>query len=397
MKNHALNVLFVIVRVRQNKNGLCPIHCRITYRAKRKVFATGEFVDPDLLDAKCQINKGLNPKDELRNTQLELIRSNLKRAFLSLQLKGQVITLEEILQEYRGEKEEYTEAMVLAYIQEFLRKKEKLIGKDIDLGTWKKYQYAYLQAQGFIKWQFKTKDIPFSELSLQFLKDFEFYLKTELDQGQSTINKCIQRFRSPIREAFATGVLARDSFVLYKARHIKPKITFLSYEELEKLETFEFNNPRLAYIRDHFVFSCYTGLAYNEVMALNGNHLTRDAEGQHWIVMERKKTGGMLQVPLLDKPSELIKKYAIEGNNCFPLISNQKLNVYLKEVAFILGIPKRLTFHMARRTFASTVLMGNNVNLEIISSLLGHSSVAITQKHYSKVSPAHLLKAIKGL
>ena len=153
MEKSRLSVLFVIVRSRENKKGLCPIQCRITYLGRRKVFATGEFIRPDKWDACKQRALGFSIQEKLTNAQLELIGSNLKRAYLTLQLKADEFCVQDIFKEYKGESNDSKENYVLKYIEQFLEKKKKLIGKDIELGTWKKYNYAYLQVQQFIKWK----------------------------------------------------------------------------------------------------------------------------------------------------------------------------------------------------------------------------------------------------
>jgi integrase len=139
-------------------------------------------------------------------------------------------------------------------------------------------------------------------------------------------------------------------------------------------------------VKDWFVFSCYTGLAYNEISNLKKQHIVKGFDGELWIEMKREKTQKNISVPLLPKAKELIDKYADENSEVvFDVCSNQRYNSYLKEIASILGINKRLTTHTARKTFASTVLLYNDVPMEIVSELLGHSSISITEDSYGKV------------
>ena len=159
---------------------------------------------------------------------------------------------------------------------------------------------------------------------------------------------------------------------------------FLSPEELESLEQHKFTQSRLQFIKDLFVFSCYTGLPYRELMNLKQSNIVIGFDDNLWIKMKREKTSKELSIPLLPKALEILNKYSNEGL-VFPRISNQRYNSYLKEIAVIVGFEKRLTTHMARRTFASTVLLYNDVPMEIVSELLGHSSMKITQDSYGKV------------
>ena len=154
------------------------------------------------------------------------------------------------------------------------------------------------------------------------------------------------------------------------------------------LENYQFAQEKLGKVRDLYLFSVYTGLAYHEAFTLQRKHIIKGFDKELWINMKRGKTGKAFEVPLLPKAIEIIKKYGELGNDdsyILPRMSNQKMNSYLKEIADIIGIKKRLTHHTARKTFATTILLYNDIPIEIVSSLLGHSSIAITQKHYAKV------------
>ena len=261
-----------------------------------------------------------------------------------------------------------------------------LIKIELKLATWLKFYYVKNSVKSFIKWQFKTNDIPLKKLKLQFLVDLDYYLKVVQNKKQITIKKEIQRFRKPIKVAVAEGYLERDPFMLYKSRRVKIEIVFLTTEELKNLETYEFIQPRLQQVKDWFVFSCYTGLAYNELSRLTKNHIVKGFDGLLWIQMKRQKTQKDIAVPILPKAQHLIDKYACDDSDTiFEIISNQRYNSYLKEIASILGIQKRLTTHTARKTFASTVLLYNDVPMEIVSELLGHSSITVTEESYGKV------------
>ncbi|MCH4551974.1 site-specific integrase [Aestuariibaculum lutulentum] len=172
--------------------------------------------------------------------------------------------------------------------------------------------------------------------------------------------------------------------MLYKAKKVKKEVVFLSPEELIQLESYEFIQPRLKLVKDLFIFSCYTGLPYLELMNLKQTNIINGFDGNKWIKMKREKTDKDLSIPLLSKALNILCKYT-DDDLVFPRISNQRYNSYLKEIAAIIGVEKNLTTHMARRTFASTVLLYNNVPMEIVSELLGHSNMKITQESYGKV------------
>jgi len=385
MKQKTLSILFYLQKVRTNKSGVCPIRCRITYLGKRKEFATGEFVSPEEWISKKQKARPESLKNEQINLQLEIIASNLKKEFLQLQVQGKSFTVSNVFEAYFKVSEKQKEVYVIAYFQEFLKKQRKLIGIDLQEATWKKFNYACRQTREYIKWKYGQEDLPVQQLTLQFLNDFEYYLKTERNQRQITINKCIQRFRKPIRNAVAEGYLNKDPFMLYKPGRVKKEVIFLTQEELAVLENHHFKQPRLQLVKNLFVFCCYTGLAYNEMRGLKKEHIVKGFDGNDWIEMRRKKTGKIVSVPLLPKARAILTRYRDERDIALPTISNQKMNSYLKEIAAIVGIKKRVSHHMARKTFASTVLLYNDVPMEVVSELLGHSSIKITQDYYGKI------------
>ncbi|RMZ51407.1 site-specific integrase [Flavobacteriaceae bacterium PRS1] len=357
--------------------------CRLTYVKERKQFATGLFINPNNWNSKQQLVKPPEPDSDYINNQLSLIKTKINRAFLMLQFQEISFTVIDIYSLYKGEKST-RDYSVIEYFERYLNKLKKLINIDIKLTTWKKFEYVKKHVQSFIKWQYKSSDYPLKDLKLQFLSDFEFYLKTEKHIGQITINKIIQRFRKPIKITVAEGYLDRDPFMLHKSKSVRTEVVFLSPEELQKFEEYEISQPRLQFIQDLFIFSCYTGLPYNELMHLEQKHIVKGFDGNLWIQMKREKTSKELSIPLLPKAEVILNRYDGEVF-VFPRISNQRYNSYLKEIAAIVGIEKKLTTHMARKTFASTVLLYNDAPMEIVSKLLGHSSMKVTQDSYGKI------------
>lgn len=385
MNQNKLSIRFVISKAKMNQRGLCPISCRITYENKRLAFATGLFVNPDYWNAKRQNVLTEDLESKSKNGQLSLISQKLNNAHLALELASNKYSINDIFDKYAG-KIIQKEDNVVNYFRRFLAKKSQLIDKDIKESTWKKFEYVCNDVETFIFSAYKKKDLPLNKLTPQFLADFEHYLKTVKDQKQVTLNKAIQRFRKPIKVAVAEGYLDKDPFAQYKPGRVRKEVVFLSTDELKLLEEHQFTQPRLELVKDLFIFCCYTGLAYHEMANLKKEHIIKGFDGKLWIQMKREKTSKMISVPLLPKAKVLLDKYNNDDQDfALPKFSNQKINSYLKEIAGILGINKSITHHMARKTFASTVLLYNDVPLEIVSELLGHSSMKITQEYYGKV------------
>ncbi len=376
-------IRFYLDKTKVNKENKSPIKCRITFNKKRKEFSTGIFIEPNNWNKNSQFIKQDEPDAVQKFTQLSLIRTKVYKAFLLLQVQESAFTVQDIYKTYNGEKLE-KQYNVIEFYDRYLKRLKTLIGIDIKQVTWSKFDYIKSDVKGFIKWEFKTDDIPLKELKANFLKDLEYYYKTEKGLKQITINKKIQRFRKVIKVAVAENYLEKDPFMLFKAKPIKNTIVFLSPDELKKLENYKFSQPRLCFVKDLFIFCCYTGLPYRELMDLKSKHIIDGFDGNKWIKINRRKTSKPLSIPLLPKALDLLNNYS-RDDFIFPRISNQKYNSYLKEIGAITGIEKKFTTHMARRTFASTVLLYNNVPMEIVSELLGHSSLKITQDSYGKV------------
>lgn len=385
MHQEKITILFVISTNKTNQKGLCPLKCRITFRKERKQFSTGLFVNPNYWQSKLQTVNAKDANADFLNSQTQLILSKIQNIIRVFQLQQEVYTLEDIYCKFLG-KEIKKKEFILAYYKTYLAKIKKLVGLDIKAVTYKKFEYVSKHLESFIKWKYKSNDFPIEELDLQFLDDFSYYLKTEKQQQQITINKTIQRLRTPIKNAISEGFLDKDPFLLHKSKKVIKPVVFLTTKELEKLEQHKFNQNRLSLIQDLFIFCCYTGLAYYEMVNLSKNNLQLGFDQMNWIHMKREKTQRQIAIPILPKAQKIINKYLEENRICiFPTLSNQKFNSYLKEVAEIVGINKTLTHHTARKTFASTVLLYNDVPMEIVSELLGHSNMLITQQSYGKI------------
>lgn len=384
MNQKKLSIRFVISKAKLNQRGLCPISCRITFENKRKSFSTGLFVAPDCWSAKKQLVLDRDFENQNKNGQLSLISQKINQAYLFIQVQNDNFTVDDILDKFFNKvikKEDY----VVSYFKRYLAAQSKLIHKDIKPVTWKKFEYVCNHVTSFISFKYNRKDYPLDRLNQQFLNDFEYYLKTEKDQKQVTVNKVIQRFRKPIKLAVSEGYLNHDPFVNHRPNRAKKEVVFLSIEELDLLEKYHFEQSRLELVRDLFVFCCYTGLAYHEMVNLKKEHLIKGFDGNQWIQMKREKTSKLISVPLLPKAKFLMNKYESISDYVLPKFSNQKINSYLKEIAGIVGINKTITHHTARKTFASTILLYNDVPMEIVSELLGHSNMNITQEYYGKV------------
>ena len=392
MNDFKLSILFVLQKVKTNKKGLCPLRCRLTYLKRRKEFSTGMFIDPDTWSNSVQKAKPPSTENTFLNNKLSLIYQQIDTAFLMLQILQNDFDVDDIYRKYKGE-DSKEEISILGAYDLHNEKTKKLIGIDFNQLSWNRYLESRRKVALFIAKSYKRKDVRLKDLDLKFIKDLEYFFKTELKLRQATVYRSIQRVKKIIQFAIAENYLKKDPFHLYKNKKYKTVIVYLTDEELKRLEKHTFNQIRLQQVKDLFVFCCYTGLAYSEMTTLTTNNVEVGFDGNEWIQMIRKKTNRKISVPVLPKAKEILEKY---GNE-LPKISNQKFNSYLKEISALLSIEKKLTHHIARKTFATTVLLYNNVPMEIVSELLGHSNMSITQAHYGKIVQRKVSDEMKNL
>ena len=393
-----MKTLFLFIKQKTNKAGLTPIMCRITYEKSRKQFSTGLFINPDYWSKEKQ--KVLDKADnaEYINKQLSLIKQKLGQAFLMLQIQQKSFDVDDIYKLYKGEdiKKEY--GVIAAYLEHNAYYK-KLIGKDLKEVSWQKFENTKGHLQDFIKWKFKQSDIKLNKLKFQFIKDFEYYLRTEKEMQQSTINKTLQRFKKMINFAVAQDYLDKNPFLMHKPKPVKKEVVYLTKEELSRLQQKEISNERLDEVRDCFVFCCYTGLAFKEMSNLRRRHIVQGKDGRNWIKMKRQKTDKSISVPILPVAQKLLDKYKgeLKEDRVLPSKTNAHFNAYLKEIAGLCEIKINLTHHIARKTFATTVLLLNDVPMEVVSKLLGHSRIGITQAHYGSILEEKVISEIDKL
>jgi len=374
-----------------------PIFCRITLNGKRKQFSTGFFLKESNWNGQTQRYRGTSADAQHINSRLELIRVRLLKSYDALAKESHSFTVEHIYNRYADKDKEYK--TLLQAFEYHNEKMKELVGKDYVKATYDKFVVIQNHVEEFIKSEYKLTDYPLTEVKLKFLHDLDHYLKVTKGHNQNTINKVIERVKKVLKIAVGNGWITSDPFLLYQKKKYVKEVVFLSSQELKLLETHKFAQDRLDAVRDSFIFSCYTGLAFNEASQLSTDHLQLDDNGLLWIDMVRQKTQRPISVPVLPKAMKVLKKYGYPANEglLLPIISNQKMNSYLKEVAEVVGIGKHLTHHIARKTFASTVLLNNDIPVEIVSFLLGHSKTTTTEQHYAKVVKDSVVRHIKKL
>ncbi len=382
----SFSILFWICKNRI-RNGKAPIYARVTINSKRIEISTQREASVFEWDARAQMVTGKNHEAKEINNHLATVKAKLLSSHSKLEARGSDITVEPFKNEYYGKVER--PRMLLQIVQQHNDDIKKLIGKDYSRATWIKYETTRKHLSEFLKWKYNLSDINIKELGFEFITDFEFYLKAEKSIDVNTNAKYIKNLKKIIHECVAKDWLPKDPFMAYKVKAKKTEREFLTEMELQALHENEFAIERLEHIRDIFLFSCYTGLAYIDVFNLTENNISLGIDGEKWIFTHRQKTETASRIPLLPPALAILDKYrdhpaAANSKKLLPVPSNQKTNAYLKEIAACCGIKKELTFHVARHTFATTVTLTNGVSIESVSKMLGHKKLQTTQ-HYAKI------------
>jgi integrase/recombinase XerD len=300
MNDYKLSILFLLQKVRINKQGKCPIRCRVTYLKTRKIFSTGLFINPNYWDSGKQKASPPSTDNSTLNNKLSLIYHQIDKAFLMLQILPNDFDVDDIYRKYKGEdsKEEIT---ILGAYDLHNSKTEKLIGIDFNKLSWSRYVESRRKVALFITKHYKRKDVRLKDLDLKFIQDLEYFFKTALKLKQATVYRSIQRVKKIIQFAISENYLKKDPFHLYKNKKYKTVIVYLTDEELKMLEKHNFSQVRLQQVKDLFIFCCYTGLAYAEMSSLTTKNIEIGFDGNEWIQMIRKKTNRNISIPLLPK------------------------------------------------------------------------------------------------
>ena len=377
------------------------VFARITVNGSRAEISLKQNVEPkDWYSAKGMAGGKRTEIREL-NQFLDQVRAKLTNIYRELMVEGELPTATAVKNQFLGIEEQGT-TLLAAF--DYHRKTAE---GDLSTSTLNHYGTSEKYLREFLKRQYHTSDVYLSKVNYRFVVDFEYFLRNRRPtdhikpMGSNGIMKHLERLRKIMRLARKLEWTNKNPFENYQIKFKSFNRGYLEPDELYHLENIKFKTPRLEFAKDLFVFSCYTGLAYIDTIRLKPDHIHLGIDGNYWIISIRKKTNASLRIPVLPKALEIIEKYrnhprSLHNGSIFPIISNQKLNNYLKEIADICGINKNLTFHLARHTFATTVTLSNGVPIETVSKMLGHTSLKTTQI-YARIVDAKISEDMSNL
>ncbi|WP_295793744.1 site-specific integrase [Mucilaginibacter sp.] len=383
------------------KDGKEPIYACVTVNKQRAYIALKQNVDPKNWDGRKGVAKGNKEEVKSINNYLEEVRLAIGNSYKELQIKRKMLSAKAVKDLYLGEEAQvYTLSRLFTYHNETST-------EDLKWSTLKHYYVTQRYLVKFLEAQFCATDIYLHQLDYKFVKDFEVFLRNHKPKDhQQPLNnngvmKHIIRLKKMVNLALNLQWITNDPFATYKLKILKVNREQLSEKELSDMEGKKLAIARLDMVRDMFVFSCYTGLSYVDMINLTPAHIIAGSDGERWVRTCREKTLIPVNVPLLPPALKILDKYednirSLSDGKVFPTVSNQKVNSYLKEIADICGITKKVTFHIARHTFATTVTLSNGVPIETVSKILGHTKITTTQI-YAKVVERKLKEDMEAL
>mgnify|MGYP000270093124 FL=1 len=383
MVRSSFSILFFIRESKARKNGNVPIEVMITVNGERNSFSTGKQIAIEKWDKTKQQVKGKDQETQNLNNYLKAIKAKLYQKEAELLERGFIITAQILYDAYFDKVESLKERSLFEVFEEHNQEQEKLVGNGVSKATHWVSVYTIRLLREFVQQKYKREDLYLRELNLNFIQSFHSFLRIDKGMAQNSSTKHLKLLKKIINLSVANSYMAFNPFSTYKVEREPVDIDFLDEEELRKIINFDTPLPRLERAKDMFLFGCFTGLSYIDIKTLTPEHFEKDNTGRIWIKKRRVKTGVLSRIPLLPIAKLILDKYK-GGEKLLPIQDPADINKYLKDIAILCGNNKRICLHTSRLTFASTVTLANNISLEVVSKMLGHTNTRMTA-HYAKL------------
>lgn len=395
----SFSILIWANKARGASSNQFALFARVTVNGKRSEISLKRDVDKLKWDSSSCKVKGASVEARNLNSYISEVKTTLYGIYQQMVSNDEFISAEAIKLLYSGTPK--TQATLIQCLCDHNENLKKRIGIDVARGTWVKFNTLEKKIKDYLRQYKKKSDIYLKELNYSFVTDLEYYLRSIEKTSANTTMKYIRMLKKVMNDLVRKNLLDKNPFQQFKCTFKWPEREVITSEELDIILKKNFSIERLKLVRDFFVFSCFTGLAYIDLINLTPLDISVGIDGNVWLVFNRQKTDTLVRVPILEQALVILDKYkdhpaSIQRGCIFPLISNQKLNSYLKEIGDTCGITKNLTFHLARHTFATTITLANGVPIESVSKMLGHTRIATTQL-YAKVIERKLSDDMRAL
>ena len=393
MKTEKMKVLLYLKKSGLDKSGKAPIMGRITIGRSIAQFSCKLSCNPDLWNPRESRMDGKSREAVEVNGRLENLLLSIQSAYQSLLARGCPFDATDVKEQFQGSVQ--TRCMLIERLDMLIKEKESHVGVDIRKESMASYHSTRIHLQEFIQKKYKVSDLAFSQLTENFIHEFQQYFLGECGFQESSFYNVATHLKTVCRLAYREGladILLFDKVKISKGNKKLPKA--LDKEAFEKLKTLQFEDleEEMETARDIFLFACYTGAAYCDLMELDKSHLVRDDEGSLWLKFNRHKTGVPCRVKLLPEAIRLMEKlHSDERETLLPFMGYATYQSYLKALRLRAGISFPFTTHTARHTFATLITLEQGVPIETVSKMLGHSNVSMTER-YAKVTPQKLFE-----
>jgi len=370
MARKSFSVLFFIKKAKLLKNGEAPVCMRITVNGCMVDISIKRSCPVNLWNQAKENSKGKDRMSVELNHYLEITRSRIHQIYRELETSDKVITVDLVRKLYYG------------------------VGKDFVSKTVQRYETTTRYLEEFIKKEYQLSDIALNNLEANFISKFDAFLKIEKGCAQNSAITRLKNLKKIIRIALENDWIKKDPFAYYRFKLEETDPEFLTMDEIKIILAKEFTIKRVEQVRDVFVFCIFTGLAFSDVKDLSPEHLVKDNKGELWIRKNRQKTKIMCNIPVLPVAASILDKYkdvAECTGKLLPVLCNQRMNSYLKEIADVCGIHKNLSTHTARHSYATSICLANGVSMENVAKMLGHADTSVT-KHYARVLDQNIFK-----
>ena len=384
MNQTNVKVSFYLKKSEEDADGNCPVMAKLNIgKYSESAFSMKLRVPQKMWASGRATGKSVAAKEI--NNRLDEIRARALGIYTELSAVRDGVSAEEVKHRLLGMASE--QETLLGYFRKFIGNFEKRVGINRAAKSLGGYRNAYDHVERFIRSQYKVSDVPFTTLDLSFIEKYDLHLRTECRLAPGTVINLTIRLKTVVGEAIADGIITSYPFFGYEPVHPKQEQKYLTDEELHRIMSTPLHSPSLYLVRDMFLFSCYTGIPYGDMRLLTAANLSKTSDGAWRIKGVREKTGMEFEIPLLELPLRIIRKYrdtAPEGR-LLPMYANSTMNLYLKRIAHICGINRKLVFHSGRHTYATEITLSHGIPLETVSRMLGHSRIETTQI-YAKVT-----------
>ncbi len=391
-----LKVSFYLRKNEVKDDGSAAILGRIQLGKSMAQFSAKVNVPIKLWDTTSARALGKSKQALSINKELDKINVEINSHYKRLAEKSDVVTATQLKDAFQGIATSQDTLVQLYHRQNELFKQK--VGINRTLATYKCHVVSLNHLKRFLKKKYNVEDVPFQLLDPSFIESYDHYLRIQLKFTSNTIIRIIGHLKHAVHSAINEGIITRDPFseYTYQTESLKPKS--LTAEELDKLMNTPLGKANLYLVRDMFLFSVFTGLAYSDVKNLTEDNLAKDADGMWWIHTKRQKTGSECHIPLLELPLQIIEKYRGLNDNgkLLVMLSCSKTNINLKKIAKICGIDKRVHYHQARHCYASLIMLSQGISMETTSKLLGHRDIRSTHI-YARVSTEKINSDMKNL